>query len=311
MTDASTSSTFPAALLRQWSVFAREIKLAHTVFALPFALLATFLAAGSAGALPGAATLGLILLCMFAARTVAMAVNRLADASIDAANPRTAKRALPTGALSYGFVRGTAVGCSAAFILAAAGFWFIDANPWPVILSPLVLAYLAAYSYTKRITWLCHLVLGSALALSPLAAVIAINPAYLAEPTPYLLAALVLCWVAGFDVIYALQDVGFDREHKVHSIPARFGVEPALWASRALHTLVLAALAALVIYSPQLALGFAVAAVLTAGLLILEHALVWGSRTNHIHVAFFTVNGAISLLLGGAGIVDVLWRLYA
>jgi len=300
----AASNTAPGSFAHRITTVARDIKLAHSVFALPFALLATFLAAGSAQRLPTAITLGLIVLCMFTARTVAMAVNRWADASMDAANPRTAGRAIPRGAVSRRFVLGTAIGTGAAFVAAAAGFWIANANPWPVILSPLVLGYLAAYSFTKRLTWACHLFLGGALALSPLAAAIAVAPAYVLTAPPWLLAGVVLCWVAGFDVIYALQDLGFDRENAVFSMPASLGVERALWVSRALHALVAAGLIALIYLSPQLGVCFTVAAGIAIALLVLEHALVWGSRTNHIHIAFFTLNGIISLLLGAAGIVD-------
>lgn len=296
-------------LPRRLVLVARDIKLSHSVFALPFALLATFLAAGSAGRLPGAATLALIVLCMVLARTVAMTVNRWADASFDAANPRTAKRAIPRGDLSGQFMLRTAIACALGFLVATSGFWLLDDNPWPMLLAPLVLAYLAAYSFTKRVTSLCHLFLGGALSISPLAAVIAVRPAYLARPEPYLLVVLVLCWVAGFDIIYALQDVGFDRQRGLFSLPARLGTGPALWVSRLLHALVVVAVALLAWLSPQLGAGFALAGVLTAVLLVLEHTLVWGSRLEGVRVAFFNVNGLISLLLGVGGIVDVVRRL--
>lgn len=292
-------------LTRRLTALAQDIKLAHSVFALPFALLATFLAAGSAQRWPTAATLGLIVLCMFTARTVAMAINRWADASMDADNPRTAQRAIPRGVVSRDFVLGAALACSIAFIAAASGFYFLNDNPWPVILAPLVLAYLAAYSFTKRITWLCHLVLGSALALSPLAAVIAVQPDYLNSTAPWLLAGIVICWVAGFDVIYALQDVQFDREAGVFSMPARLGVTPALWISRALHALVIVGLMALVWFSDQLGIVFAIAAALAVALLVIEHALIGAGKTQHMKIAFGTLNGIISLILGAAGIVDV------
>ncbi|MFW6032211.1 MAG: UbiA-like polyprenyltransferase, partial [Phycisphaeraceae bacterium] len=286
---------------------ARDIKLSHSVFALPFALLATFLAAGWTGRLPSLAELGLIVLCMVLARTVAMSINRWADASIDAANPRTAGRAIPRGAVSRGFVLGVAIACGAGFVLAAAGFWWLRANPWPVLLSPAVLAHLAAYSFTKRVTWGCHLVLGSALALSPLAASLAIEPGYLAALEPWLIAALVTAWVAGFDIIYALQDTEVDCEQGLFSMPSRLGVGPALWISRALHAFAAAALLHLGWHSDQLGGLFFAAAVATAALLILEHALVWGSKTHRIPLAFLTVNGVISLLLGAAGIAEVVW----
>ncbi|MFW6060594.1 MAG: UbiA-like polyprenyltransferase [Phycisphaeraceae bacterium] len=301
----SSVSTPTVSFTGRVAALAQDIKLAHSVFALPFALLATFLAAGSAGRLPTAVTLGLIVLCMFTARTVAMAINRWADASMDAANPRTAQRAIPRGVVSREFVLGAAIACGIAFIVAASGFYFLNDNPWPVLLSPVVLAYLAAYSFTKRITWLCHVVLGGALALSPIAAVIAVEPGYLGDPAPWLLAGVVVCWVAGFDVLYALQDLRFDREAGVFSMPANLGVGPALWISRGLHALVVAGLVALVWRSDLLGVVFAVAAGLAVVLLVFEHALVWAGRTQHMKIAFGTLNGIISVALGAAGIVDV------
>lgn len=300
----------PSAIRHRLTLVARDIKLSHSVFALPFALLATFMAAGFAGQLPSAATLALIVVCMVLARTVAMTANRWADAAMDAANPRTAGRAIPSGQLSRPFVLATMLACGTAFIVACAGFWLLNGNPWPVVLAPLVLAYLAGYSYTKRITWLCHLVLGGALALSPVAATIAVEPRWLASPGPWLLFAVVACWVAGFDVIYALQDVAFDRQTGLYSMPASLGVEPGLWISRSLHGLSAAALVTLAVVAAQLGIAFAVAVGITVALLVLEHALVWGSKTHRINIAFFTVNGLISLLLGAAGIADVVRHLY-
>ncbi len=284
---------------------AGDIKLSHTVFAMPFALLATFLAAGSTQRLPGFSEFGLIVLCMFLARTVAMTVNRLADAGLDSSNPRTAGRALPSGQLDKRFVIVTTVFCAAAFIAAAGGFWFVRGNPWPVILSPVVLAYLAGYSYSKRFTWLCHVYLGTALALSPIAAVIAIEPEYLGVMEPWLLAGMVACWVGGFDVIYALQDVEHDRSLGLYSMPAKLGVGKALWVSRALHTVAAGCLLMLWRTSPQFSGGFLAAAVLAIVLLVIEHALVWRSKRHHINVAFLTINGVVSLLLGAVGIAEV------
>ncbi|MCE9589667.1 MAG: putative 4-hydroxybenzoate polyprenyltransferase [Planctomycetes bacterium] len=285
---------------------ARDIKLSHSIFALPFALLATFLAAAHGGGLPGWDSVVLIVACMVLARTFAMSVNRWADARIDRENPRTAGRAIPAGRVSASFVLTAAIVCAAGTVVAASGFWVIHDNPWPVIASPLVLGWLALYSFTKRFTWFCHLVLGVALALSPLAATLAITPEFLASKEPYLLALMVACWVAGFDVIYALQDVEMDRKQGLHSMPSRLGVEPALWVSRLLHAGSLAALVVLARTSPHLHILFAVGVGLVAALLVLEHALVWGSKTHRINMAFFTVNGVISLLLGGLGIIDVI-----
>jgi 4-hydroxybenzoate polyprenyltransferase len=285
---------------------ARDIKLTHSVFALPFALLATFLAAAHAGRLPDAWTLGLIVLCMVLARTVAMSVNRLADAAFDAANPRTAGRAIPSGRLSPSFVAAITIGCAALFVVATSGFWWLRSNPYPALLSPLVLAWLTAYSFTKRFTSLCHLALGVALALSPLAAALAVEPEYLTEPAPYLLALMVVCWVAGFDIIYALQDVEVDRRSGLHSLPSRFGAGPALWVSRALHAASWVCLAAFAALSPALGGGFLLGVVAVGVLLVYEHRLVWESKTHQLDRAFFTVNGVISLILGCLGIVDVL-----
>jgi 4-hydroxybenzoate polyprenyltransferase len=290
----------------------RDIKLSHSVFALPLALLATFLAAADASAgrphLPSAVALALIVACMVTARTVAMTVNRLVDAPLDAANPRTAGRAIPSGRLSRRFVAACALFAAALFVAATVPFWLRDHNPWPFLLAPAVLAWLCLYSFTKRFTWLCHLFLGSSLGLSPLAAALAIEPRYLARPEPYLLAGMVLCWVAGFDIIYALQDVAVDRAAGLYSMPARLGVGAALWISRSLHAASVALLLLLGHFSPSLGRGWAVGIAFIAVLLILEHALIWCSKTRHLDVAFFTVNGAVSLILGALGILDVVLR---
>ncbi|MCC7147472.1 MAG: UbiA family prenyltransferase [Phycisphaeraceae bacterium] len=288
----------------------RDIKISHSVFALPFALLATFLAAGSRGQWPGVVPLGLVVLCMFFARTMAMAINRWADARLDAVNPRTAGRAIPAGRLSERFVLGAAGMCAGLLVVSAGGFWLWEGNVWPVVFSPLVVAWLAAYSFVKRVSWLCHLFLGGALALSPLAAVLAIEPGFLGQADAYLLAGMVICWVAGFDVIYALQDVEADRALGLFSMPAKLGVEPALWVARGLHLLAFLALVELARRSELLGNGFRLGLVMVAGLLVVEHVLVFRSKTHHIHLAFFTLNGVISLLLGAAGIFDVVRKLW-
>lgn len=308
MNTAATQDA-PATLAHKILLLARDIKLSHSVFALPFALLATFLAAQSQQRTPSLAELVLIVLCMVLARTVAMVVNRWADARLDAANPRTARRAVASGRLSRPFALAAALTCSLLFFLAASGFWWLRDNPWPLIFSPLVLAWLCVYSFTKRFTWACHLVLGIALALSPVAATLAIHPAFLLAPEPWLLALMVTCWVAGFDVIYSLQDVAIDRASGLFSMPSRLGVEPALWASRFMHAGAFALLLALTWRSTALGPLFSIGVGVVAALLLLEHALVWGSRTHHINVAFLTVNGIISLMLGGLGIADILLAL--
>lgn len=305
MSSVTASQASPSSLGAKLRVAAGDIKLSHSVFAMPFALLAMFMSAGGSGRLPGVIAFVLIVLCMFFARTVAMTVNRLADAKLDATNPRTAGRALPSGRLDTVFMWATAKVCAVAFIVSAGGFWLYRDNVWPVVLSPLVLLYLAGYSYTKRFTWLCHLYLGTALALSPIAAAIAIEPGYLARPGAWLLAGMVACWVGGFDVIYALQDIEHDESMGLFSMPSRLGAGTSLWVSRGLHVCVIGFLFGLWWVSPQLRWLFLVAAVLTVGLLVLEHALVWRSARHRIPLAFLTVNGVISLLLGAAGILDV------
>jgi len=293
-------------LAHRAAVVASDIKLSHTAFAMPFALLTTFMAAGWAHRLPRPTQLGLIVLCMFLARTMAMTVNRWADRHFDAENPRTAERALPSGRLNASCMLAVAIICAIGFIVACGGFWLLDRNPWPITLAPLVLGYLAGYSYTKRFTWACHLYLGAALALSPIAAVIAIEPNYLSAVVPLVLALVVIGWVAGFDIVYALQDIDVDRQSGLHSIPSRLGPQRALWVARILHAAAAVGLLGLWYLSPQLAELFLLAVGATIGLLVLEHALVWGSRTNHISIAFLTINGLISLLLGAAGIADVI-----
>ncbi|MEM9414142.1 MAG: UbiA-like polyprenyltransferase [Planctomycetota bacterium] len=284
---------------------ARDIKLTHTVFAMPFAMLGAFLAARWADRLPVGGEFALVVACMVLARTFAMTINRWADAALDAANPRTAGRAVPAGRVSQGAMLGASLLCALGFMLAAGGFFLWYKNPWPALLSPAVLLVLGTYSFTKRFTWLCHLFLGCTLALSPVAAAIAIEPGYLtSSPAAWLLSGMVLCWVAGFDVIYALQDAEHDQAAGLFSMPSRLGPGRALWVSRLLHLGAAALLFACWWVSPLVGDFFLIAAILTTALLVVEHALVWGSKTNHLNMAFFTVNGVISLLLGIAGITD-------
>lgn len=310
-TDPTPQPTTPppgnAGPIATLSAIAADIKLTHTVFALPFALLAMILAAGHAHRLPSWIECGLILICMVAARTFAMTFNRWADARLDAANPRTTGRAIPAGRVSSAQMLIACLASAALLVLSAAGFLLED-NAWPLILSPAVLFVLALYSLTKRFTALCHLVLGVALGLSPLAASVAIHPPFLATPDPWLIATFVLAWVAGFDILYALADLEHDRAHNIFSIPSRLGLTGALWLSRTLHTLAAALLIVLAVTAPQLGVFFALAAGLTLALLITEHTIVARSHTKHLDVAFFTLNGIISLLLGITGIIDALLK---
>jgi 4-hydroxybenzoate polyprenyltransferase len=293
-------------LFGNFKVFAGDIKIAHTVFALPFALLSSFLAAtGQPHHLPRPGQLLLILVCMFTARTIAMAVNRLLDATLDARNPRTARRAIPSGALSKGFYWTIVIVCAIGFVAATAGFAVVYHNRWPLLLSVPVLLFLSAYPLLKRFTRLCHYYLGGALALAPVCAWIAIR-GDVAWP-PVLMGAAVLCWTAGFDIIYACQDYASDLACGVFSVPARLGIGPALWVSRATHVasaalLVLTGLAA----SPPLGTGYFVGVGIAILLLIVEHALVRPDDLSKVTLAFFTINGIISVLLGTLGIADVL-----
>ncbi len=261
------------------------IKWEHSVFALPFALCGAMLAAGGA---PRMAQLGWIVLCMVAARSAAMAFNRLADARIDAANPRTATRALPAGELSPRFVALFIAAASAVFVLAAA-----QLNRATLWLSPLALAILLLYSYTKRFTRWSHLVLGFALGVAPAAAWIAVRGSL--DGRILLLTLAVTFWVGGFDVIYACQDIDFDRSYGLKSVPQAFGIGRALFLARALHLLMLLVLVALV---PTFGLGkIAMAGVAAVALLLAyEHSLVSAKDLSKLNAAFFTMNGVIAVV---------------
>jgi 4-hydroxybenzoate polyprenyltransferase len=273
------------------------IKFEHTLFALPFAFLGMLLAAEG---WPSWRTVLWIVVAMIGARSAAMGFNRLVDRRIDAANPRTATRALPAGLVSPAAVTLFVVASSALLVLAA---WQL--NPLALALSPVALGILFLYSYTKRFTWASHLVLGLSLAGAPLGAWIAVRGDVTA--TPFILAAAVLLWVAGFDVLYALQDVDFDRRSGLFSIPARFGVVPSLWISAALHALMLGLLAFLPrIYPPGLGIGFWIG---WAGCLLLigyQHWIVRPHDLSRLNAAFFTANGALSVWLFATTAIDIL-----
>ncbi|MDG2200173.1 MAG: 4-hydroxybenzoate octaprenyltransferase [Phycisphaerales bacterium] len=289
---------------------AGDIKIAHSVFALPFALLAAFLAAAGAGSIDwGVFVLELLLIAiaMVCARTVAMVANRLLDRHIDALNPRTSNRAIPSGRLgteqalvSIGL--GTGV-----FLLSCLGFLWVSGNPWPIMLAAPVLLWISLYPLSKRFTFLCHAWLGSSLAMSPLAAALAVNPDALAEqPALWMLAGMVLAWVTGFDILYALQDVEIDRSQGLHSMPARLGTGTALWISRILHTVAVVLLVLAWVFAPTLGYAFLAGIIAACGLLIWEHVLIARFGTARISMAFFTLNGIVSCVLGLAGIIDVL-----
>jgi len=293
-------------LLQSMRDVAVDIKLIHTVFALPFALLGAMLA----GAWSGDGVLWwqwvLVLLAMFFARTMAMTFNRFMDAPLDAANPRTANRAIPAGRVGRSKMLAVSLICALLLIITAGGFWLWGNNPWPIWVSPIVIAVLMSYSLMKRFTRWCHVVLGLALGLSPVAAAMAVDPTYLGQMEIWLLLGAVLGWVAGFDVIYALQDVATDREQGLFSLPSRLGEEQALWISRTLHLMAWGMLLAVGLVSPWLDWLYLVAVFLVGILLIVEHTLVWVPERRRIAAAFGLVNGLISVLLGVTGVLDVL-----
>jgi 4-hydroxybenzoate polyprenyltransferase len=273
------------------------IKWEHSIFALPFALCGAMLAAGG---FPTARQLAWIIVAMVAARSAAMAFNRWADAAIDAANPRTSARALPAGHLSAGFVATFVVVSSAIFILAAS-----QLNRLTLLLSPIALAILLLYSYTKRVTRWSHLVLGFALGIAPAAAWIAVRGSL--DPRILLLTAAVTFWVGGFDVLYACQDYEFDRRAGLHSVPRFFGIGPALWFARGFHLIMVGLLIALLF---AFSLGkIAVIGVIAVILLLLyEHSLVRPNDLSKLNAAFFTMNGVISVLFFVFVAADLLVR---
>jgi 4-hydroxybenzoate polyprenyltransferase len=275
------------------------IKFEHTLFALPFALAGMMLAAEG---WPEARVVGWILVAMVGARSAAMGFNRLVDRDIDAANPRTSGRALPAGLVSPGFVA-LFVAVALALLLLAA--WRL--NPLCLALAAIAVPVLLGYSYTKRFTAASHLVLGLALGGAPVGAWIAVRGEL--APTPFLLAGVVVTWVAGFDVLYALQDQGFDRSAGLHSVPARFGTVGALWVSAALHVATLALLAALpAVYPPGLGWAFWIGFAGCAALLGWQHAVLRPHDLSRLDAAFFNANGLLAVWLFAALALDLLRR---
>ena len=261
------------------------IKWEHSIFALPFALCGAMLAARG---VPTWHQLTWIVVAMVSARSAAMAFNRLADASIDAANPRTATRALPAGVLTPAFVTTFVLISCGVFVLAAA-----ELNRLTLWLSPVALAVVLLYSYSKRFTRWSHLFLGFALGIAPAAAWIAVRGSL--DPRILLLTAAVTFWVGGFDVIYACQDYEFDREHGLHSVPRYLGIHAALWVARGFHLVMLGLLIALVFSFGLGKLAF-VGVFAVAVLLAYEHSLVRHDDLSKLNAAFFTMNGVISVV---------------
>jgi len=299
-----TTQPLQPSLARRLAVFAGDIKISHTLFAMPWALLAMVLAGHDSPSGLGAGKILLILVCMIAARTAAMSANRVLDAKLDAANPRTARRAIPAGELSARFVASAWSLSAIVFTAACAGFWVFYRNPWPAILAIPVLGFVATYPLLKRFTRLCHYYLGMALGLAPICAYVAVSGRLALAPV--LMGAAVLLWTAGFDIIYACQDIESDRQAGLFSVPARLGVGGALWVSRATHAVCLGLLIILGLIVPEFRFFYWIAVALVAVLLVVEHKMVRADDLSKVGHAFFTVNGIISVAVGILGIVDIL-----
>ncbi len=273
------------------------IKWEHSIFALPFALTGAVLAAGG---LPRWPVLLWIVVCMVSARSAAMAFNRLADADIDAINPRTAMRAIPTGALSRGFAIAFIVLSCAVFLFGAAML-----NRLTLLLAPIALLVVLSYSYMKRITRWSHLVLGLALGIAPSAAWIAVRGSL--DRHIVVLTVAVLLWVGGFDVLYACQDFEHDRANGLNSVPQAFGLTGAFAIARTMHLLLMGLLVWLLFLFHLH--GIALAGVGTVGALLLyEHSIISPTDLRRMNAAFFTLNGMISVVYFGSVAVDVWLR---
>jgi 4-hydroxybenzoate polyprenyltransferase len=282
-------------LLNKLKIVLEMVKVEHTIFALPFAFLGAFLAARG---VPQPAQIGWILVAMVGARSAAMAFNRLVDLPFDAKNPRTLGRALPRRLLTRGFVIVFIIISSALLILAASML-----NRLSLFLSPVALAIVFVYSYTKRFTWMTHVFLGVSLACAPIGAWIALRGSL--SLSPIILGAAVALWVAGFDVIYSCQDVEFDKGETLYSIPKRFGVGASLWISAGLHLVMLGILAFLFRREGLGVISYSGLA-LVGLLLAYEHSLVKPGDLSRANTAFFTINGWISILLFVVTTIDLL-----
>jgi len=273
-------------MLGRVAVYLEMIKVAHTVFALPFALIGAFLAAHGA---PSLRTVFYIVLAMVGGRSAAMGFNRLVDADIDAKNPRTRERAIPKGEVSKPMV--------AVFIFLSVVLLELSAaklNPLCLKLSPVLLLLLFSYSYAKRFTWVSHILLGLCLGAAPLAAWIAVTGKF--DARILIISFAVLFWVSGFDVLYALQDIEFDRQEGLHSIPRFLGVGRSLWVARGFH-FVMAGLLLVGYYSFGLGWWFLAGWGICSSVLMYEHAILHKDDLSRLNVAFFNLNGVVSVAL--------------
>ena len=274
------------------------VKLEHTLFALPFAYVGALLAFRSADRFPGWEELLWITLAMVGARSLAMGINRVVDREIDARNPRTAGRALPSGRLELWQVAAFCLAALALLVLATLRLAPIVRYLWPIPVAAFVV-----YPYLKRATWLCHLWLGVTIGLAPLAAWMAVGKPL--APAPFALWLGVACWVAGFDLLYGLFDLQVDREQGLHSLAVRFGVPATFWAARALH---LATVAALALAGIEGGAGFiwGIGVATVAALLLYEHLIVSPGDLRRLNAAFFTINGIIAIVFLVFVLIDAL-----
>ena len=284
-------------ILTKIRVFLEMIKFSHTIFALPFALTGALLAAGG---LPSISQTFWIIMAMVGARTAAMAMNRLIDADIDAKNPRTATRAIPAGLIGKGMTVSFIVVATALMMFAAQML-----NPLCLKLSPVALFFLLLYSYCKRFTALAHVVLGICLAAAPIGAWIAIRGTI--DLPALLLGSIVLFWVAGFDILYALQDLDFDRAAGLHSIPVLLGIQGSLWSARFFH-LIMIGLLFFLLNLMSLGTFFLVGILTAAAMLLYEHWLLKDGNLDKLDAAFFNMNGYISVAIVLFTAADVLMR---
>lgn len=295
-------------VLTATTTWAEMIKLGHSIFALPFAIIGAFLAGRELPAgVPDWGQFALLILCMVAARSVAMTFNRIVDADLDARNPRTRNRPIPAGRIGRRQAWVFFVLCAGGFALGCVGFGVFYGNYWPAILAVPVLAYLCGYSYCKFFTRWSHFYLGSAIALSPAAAWLAIDPASIGWPAVLLVGAVTM-WIAGFDIIYACQDLDFDRREGLHSLPAKLGPAAALWIARGAHLLTVALLAAVGVQT-QLGWLYWIGVGVVAVLLAVENAIVHPHDFSRVNLAFFSVNGVVSVVMGIVTVADILFAL--
>lgn len=288
-------------MLKKTKTFLEMIKFEHSIFALPFAFLGAVLGAMVVqDKLPSWAEIGWITLAMIGARSAAMGLNRLIDKKYDADNPRTAGRAIPAGLLSVKEVL--------IFIVISFVLLFLAASQLNVLamqLLPIAVFMLVFYSYTKRFTWACHIVLGLTIGLAPLGGWVAITGSVNWIAIVFYIS--VACWTTGFDILYACQDAEFDKEAKLHSIPARFGIKPALWIARGFHIVTAVGLISLLAMT-ELSWWYLAGTVIAGAILYYEHQLVKPHDLSKLNVAFFTMNGVLSVVVFFFTMIDVAVR---